>query len=160
MSVLLPAALLALAVLFFVLFPLAVGEEAPMAGEAEELTEAQHRRRIALLALRDVEYDYQAGKLDDEDYQALKVEISGEALAAIDAEEAEWVAAGTPGSEGERLRPEGSGELEAEIAALRASIREGVICPQCAHPNARGSRFCGDCGAGLPTSGGAEARTA
>lgn len=123
----------------------------------EELTEAQHRRNVALLALRDVEYDFHAGKLDSRDYRRLKQEISTEALRAIDEEEAEWLAKEAVdelGAAGEdHVRGDARSALEAEIAALRASIREGVICPQCGHPNPKGSRFCGDCGSGLPSPG-------
>jgi len=151
-TVIIPAVLLALAVVFFVLQPIVSGQSASMTEADDEMTEAQHLKRVALLSLRDVEYDYHAGKLDDEDYHRLKREISAEALAAIDAEEKEWQA-----SEGAR-RQRGPGEeedelaitVEAEIAALRESIREGMVCPQCGYPNARGSRFCGDCGSALP----------
>jgi len=152
MSVLVPAVLLALAVVVFVLYPVVFGQSAPMDREDDELTEAQHRKKIALLALRDVEYDYLAGKLDEPDYRKLKQEIASEALEAIDTEEAEWVARDALArAEG---RPSESAEvsaaLEAEIAALRASIREGIVCSQCGHPNASGSRFCADCGSALP----------
>lgn len=154
MSVLIPAILLAVAAVFFVLYPVLSGREASMEREDDELTDAQHRKNVALLALRDVEYDYHAGKLDEADYQALKQEIASEALEALDAEEAEWVAKQAArqaregaGAEGDAEVPE---DVEAEIAALRASIREGTVCPQCGHPNPRGSRFCADCGAALP----------
>lgn len=154
MTVLLPALLLAIAVVFFVLHPVISGQSAPMDREDEELTEAQHRKRTALFALRDVEYDYLAGKLDDADYRKLKQEIAAEAFAAIDAEEAEWAAReGARRAAGGPTGPalvEGSGGVEEEIAQLRASIRDGMVCPHCGHPNAQGSRFCGDCGAALP----------
>lgn len=152
MSALIPGVLLALAAVFFVLYPIVAGREASMEWADEELTEAQHRRNVALMALRDVEYDFHAGKLDEADYLALKQQISSEALEAIDEEEAEWLArqeaAGAQaGASTETGVP---ADLEAEIAALRTSIREGVVCPQCGHPNPRGSRFCGDCGSALP----------
>ena len=157
MSALVPGVLLAVAAVFFVLYPIVSGREAHMEWDEEELTEAQHRRNVALLALRDVEYDFHAGKLDSADYQRLKQEISAEALEGIDDEEAEWVAreaAGEAPVPGEGAAPsEARAALEAEIAALRDSIREGVICPQCGHPNPKGSRYCGDCGSGLPASG-------
>ncbi len=152
MSALVPGILLALAAVFFVLYPVIAGREASMEWDEEELTEAQHRRNVALLALRDVEYDFHAGKLDEADYRKLKQEISSEALQAIDEEEAEWLARETAraaelGSVAPALARD---DLEAEIAALRTSIREGVVCPQCGHPNPQGSRFCGDCGSALP----------
>lgn len=153
MNVVIPAIFLALAAVFFVLYPILAGREASLDQDDQELTDAQHRKNQALMALRDVEYDFHAGKLDREDYLGLKREISAEALQAIDEEEAEWLAreaakefGGAPGV------PD---DVEAEIAALRTSIREGVVCPQCAHPNPRGSKFCGDCGSALPTTTGA-----
>jgi hypothetical protein len=156
MTVLIPAVLLAIAVVFFVLYPVVAGESAPMGRDDEELTEAQHRKRTALLALRDVEYDFHAGKLDETDYVRLKGQVAAEALEAIDVEEAEWAdreaaraaASGAPDAGASIVKA--SAEVEAEIAALRASIREGMICPHCGHPNPRGSRFCGDCGSALP----------
>jgi hypothetical protein len=163
MSALVPGVLLAFTVVFFVLYPVLSGREARMEWDEEELTEAQHRRNIALLALRDVEYDFHAGKLDSTDYRRLKQQISAEALEAIDDEEAEWLAreaAGeTPAPREGTPAPEARSALEAEIAALRDSIREGVICPQCGHPNPKGSRYCGDCGSGLAAPGGSSSRT-
>ncbi len=146
MSALIPGVILALAAVFFVLYPILAGREASMEWDEGELTEAQHRRNVALLALRDVEYDFHAGKLDEADYLALKGQLSSEALSAIDEEEAERTAR----ESAEVVEREAPGDVEAEIAALRASIREGVVCPQCGHPNPRGSRFCGDCGSALP----------
>ena len=158
MSALVPGILLGLAVVFFVLYPVLSGREASMEWDEEELTEAQHRRNIALLALRDVEYDFHAGKLDSTDYRSLKQQISAEALEAIDDEEAEWLAreaaVESPAPQEATPAPEARSALEAEIAALRDAIRDGVICPQCGHPNPGGSRYCGDCGSGLPASGG------
>lgn len=149
MSVLIPGVILAFAAVFFVLHPIVTRREAPMDIVEEELTEAEHRRDVALLALRDVEYDFLAGKLDEADYLKLKQDLSSEALSAIDAEEEEWRSGrGTDGT-----APGVSGltaQVEAEIAALRASIREGAVCSHCGHPNPSGSRFCGDCGAALP----------
>lgn len=150
MSVLVPALLLSAAVVYFVLFPVAAGVQAPMDPEGEEATESQHRKRVALLALRDVEYDFQAGKLDRADYLQMKRELSDEALVAIDREESELRERASGGGPTEGASKGAPAALEAEIAALRTSIREGVVCGQCGHPNPRGSRYCGDCGSALP----------
>jgi hypothetical protein len=130
------AVLLTVGVVAVIFHPLVTGTAAPMGASEADLTEPQHRKRMALLALRDVEYDYHAGKLDETDYRALRAQVSAEALEALDAEAREVPVSARP-------------ELEAEIAQLRASIREGAVCPHCAHPNPRGSRFCGECGAAL-----------
>jgi hypothetical protein len=162
-STLILALLLAGGTVFLILQPLLTGESAPMERDDDELTDAQHRKRIALLGLRDVEYDFHAGKLDEDDYRALKAQVSAEALAALDDEARELAtAAGRSGGSGARASA-AQADVEAEIAALRASIRHGVICTQCGHPNPRASRFCGECGAavsaaaasGSPASGSA-----
>jgi hypothetical protein len=130
--------LLAGVTVLWVLLPLLTGTEAPMGAEDLEQGERQHRKRMALLSLRDVEYDYLSGKLDDDDYQTMKAQISGEALAALEDEARQT------------RKPQESAALEAEIEALRQSLREGLVCAQCAHPNPRGARFCASCGAALP----------
>jgi hypothetical protein len=143
------AILLTLAAVGVILHPLLTGAAAPLEAMAEELTDVQHRKRMALLALRDVEYDFHAGKLDEADYRALKAQVSAEALAALDDEAREAAGSVVGGGGGT------SAEVEAEIAALRASIRQGVICTQCGHPNPRGSRYCGECGAAVSGGRGA-----
>jgi cytochrome c-type biogenesis protein CcmI len=120
---------------FVILQPVLAGKEAPSLSGVDEPSEAQFRKRISLLQLRDAEYEYAMGKLGDEDYQALRNEISAEALAAIRAEEAEEA--------GES--PEDAA-LEAEIAAIRSKLGGRVFCSSCGHPNPEGSRFCGECG--------------
>jgi ribosomal protein L40E len=152
--------LLAAAVVFWILHPVIAGVHAPMERDDEELTEAQHRKRMALYALRDVEYDYHAGKLDERDYRRMKREISSEALAALHDEAREWaVREGRKAAEADRARTGGragadrpSEAVEAEIAALRAALREGAVCRECGTPNPPGSRFCGECGSALPVS--------
>ncbi|TVR52832.1 MAG: hypothetical protein EA421_12825 [Gemmatimonadales bacterium] len=144
MSTLILALLLAGGTVFLILQPLLTGESAPMERDDDELTEAQHRKRIALLGLRDVEYDFHAGKLDETDYRSQKAKLSAEALEAMDLELGEAQERGARG----RARA----EVEAEIAALRTSLREGVVCGQCGELNPRSARFCGSCGATLPKS--------
>jgi cytochrome c-type biogenesis protein CcmI len=128
---------------FFVLHPILSGRSAPLDAPEEELSEAQFRKRVSLLQLRDAEYEFAMGKLDEADFQTLKREISSEALAAIRAEEQEG--AGFP-SEGDRGK---GADLEEEIARARAKIAAGYYCPQCGHGNLAGSRFCADCGGSL-----------
>jgi cytochrome c-type biogenesis protein CcmI len=149
--VILAAILLVAVTVFLVLQPVIAGVDAPLGSAEDEASEAQFKKRVSLLQLRDAEYEYAMGKLADEDYQALKKEISAEALAAIRAEEAE----ARPRSG----LPEGpsDAELEAEIAAVRARLSGRLFCSECGHPNPSGSRFCGECGTELrvPTASGA-----
>jgi cytochrome c-type biogenesis protein CcmI len=131
------------AVLFFVLQPLLSGKRAPMGPSDAEMTDAEQKRRVTLLALRDVEYDRVTGKLDDRDYQELKREISSEALAALAAEEAERREAESSGARGAVI------DFEAELRRVRLGLRAGTTCRACGHVNPSGSRFCSSCGSAL-----------
>lgn len=129
-------ALVAAAVVLFILQPVVKGIHASLDRDDDELTETEARKRVALLALRDVEYDFLAGKLDEQDYRALKSELTAEALAALEADEAS--------------KSGGADDaLEAEIARIRAGLKEGTPCPSCAYTNSEGSRFCSACGHAL-----------
>lgn len=127
---------------FLILQPLIAGKEAPLESAGEEPSEAQFKKRVSLLQLRDAEYEFAMGKLGEEDYQKLRKEISAEALAAIREEEAE-------GQETSPDYAEGSAEIEDEIAEVRARLSGGVFCSECGYPNAAGSRFCSECGTAL-----------
>ena len=59
-------ALVVAAVVLFILQPVVKGVHASLEREDDELTETEARKRVALLARRDVEYDFLAGKLDEE----------------------------------------------------------------------------------------------
>lgn len=135
------AALFGGAVIYFVLQPLLAGRRAPMGATDEEMTEAEAKRRVTLLALRDVEYDHATGKLDERDYRELKRELSAEAIEAL----------GRERDERNRREADKSGviDLEAEIRRVRQGLRAGNTCRSCGHVNPGGSRFCSACGGRL-----------
>ena len=132
-------ALVTAAVLLFILQPVVKGLHASLERDDDELTETEARKRVALLALRDVEYDFLAGKLDEEDYRSLKSELTAEALAALEADE-------TARSEGGR---EPDADIEDEIARIRAGLQAGFVCGDCGFSNEPGSRYCSSCGHAL-----------
>lgn len=127
------------AVVLFLLHPVIQGIHASLEREDDELTETEARKRVALLALRDVEYDFLAGKLDEDDYRTMKAKLTAEALDALAADEAAKGAGGHTGSVA----------LEAEIAAIRQGLKGGVLCDDCGYTNPGGSRFCSACGRAL-----------
>ena len=79
--------------------------------------ERDARRRVALAALKDVEYDHAAGKLDDADYREMRSRLEVEALEAL----------GTGGP---------AGLPDPAAAGPHA----------CGFLNPAGSRFCSGCG--------------
>ena len=116
------------------------GVHASLERAGHEPTDTEARKRVALLALRDVEYDFLGGKLDEGDYRTLKAQLTAEALEALEADErARAASAGGWEHVGEP-------DLEAEIARVRAGLREGAVCPTCGFANPEGSRFCSSCG--------------
>ena len=133
MTLLIGALLVSAAVVLFILQPIVKGLHASLDRDEDELTDTEARKRVALLALRDVEYDYLAGKLDEEDYRALKSELTAEALAALEADEAARDGSDATAEE----------DLEAEIAQIRAGL---YACATCGFANESGSRFCSSCG--------------
>ena len=138
MTLFIGASLVALAVVLFILQPVVRGLHASLDRDQSELTDTEARKRVALLALRDVEYDFLAEKLDEDDYRSLKAELTAEALAALEADER---ARGGAGSDED--------DLEAEIAEIRAGLKAGSVCDACAFSNELGSRFCAACGRAL-----------
>jgi hypothetical protein len=143
MMVILGALLLVGISVFLILQPIVAGREAPLWSSGEEPTEAQFRKRVSLLQLRDAEYEFAMGKLGKTDYEMLRRELSAEALAAIREEEAE--AEGRTSAD----YAEASSDIEDEIAQVRIRLRGGSFCSECGHPNPGGSRFCAECGTPL-----------
>ncbi|MBI4521997.1 MAG: hypothetical protein HY701_14265 [Gemmatimonadetes bacterium] len=121
----------------FLLYPILEGRTAPLSDDEDDLSEQELRKRTALLALRDAEYDHLSGKLDEKDYLALRSQLAAEALDLMGPEEGEAVGA-RPALE--------SDAIEREVTSVRAALRAGVVCGRCACANEPGSRFCMGCG--------------
>jgi hypothetical protein len=123
---------------------------------------------VALAALKEIEFDRETGKLSDEDYEFLKAKYTGAALEALRAE-----APGAAGGDVEvliaaRVRALRSAQTSAPPGAPSCSaggprpeadavfcsccgqrLREGGACAGCGAALGAGSRFCGQCGAGV-----------
>lgn len=114
------AVLLSLAAAAWVIQPIVarragtLGEVAPGA-----LLDAEARKRQALASLKEVEYDYAAGKLDDADYRTMRDRLSAEAVRALHA---------------------------VDGARAASSAAEAHVCGV---SNPPGSRFCAGCGGAL-----------
>ena len=95
MTLLVFALLLSVAAAFLVIRPLLARNTALLADLAPgAVIDAEARKRVTLAALKDLEYDYLGGKLDDADYRTQKERLSVEALAAMRAAESVGAEAG------------------------------------------------------------------
>lgn len=134
--------LLAAGILLYVLEPALSGRGAPLYRGGDQHDESAARRRVALAALRDLEYDRATGKVDGEDYERLRAELSREALVRLGPEAVD------PDSQTARA----SRALEEEIAAIRQALREGLQCAECRRLNEHGAKYCAGCGQRLGRS--------
>lgn len=102
------------------------------------LADLKRRRLVVYENLKDLEFEYQAGKIDGQDYQSLKQNYLGEAATLMAASQ-----------EAEQLK-ETDALLEREIAARRALRRnpppQDYVCPHCGFENPVPVKFCGECG--------------
>ena len=111
--------------------------------EPPELEET-HRGR-ALLALKEIEFDRETGKLSDLDYSMLKTKYTGIALQAMRVENAG--------------RPAGAEGIETVIADRVRRIRAGggdqagPVCPTCGPRPESDAVFCSSCGGSIGEPG-------
>ncbi len=137
------AALVGLLALFVVLRPL-IWPAPPTEPVYEPVEQEETPRGVALLALKEIEFDRETGKLSEEDYRFLKEKYTVEALEALRAEE----------------RAVAPDDVEALIAhrvrALRsatASAPPGArLCPPCGPRPEPHAVFCSTCGRRLPAA--------
>lgn len=136
------AALVGLLALWLVLRPL-LGPPPPPDLVDEPVDQEETPKGVALLALKEIEFDRETGKLSDADYQELKQKYTAEALTALRAEEA---------------RGEAPGDIEALIAHRVRALRSAAAtappgapsCPSCGPRPEGDAVFCSTCGNRLP----------
>ncbi|HEU5217263.1 MAG TPA: zinc ribbon domain-containing protein [Gemmatimonadales bacterium] len=154
------ALLIAAFVLWLVLTPI-LGAGRTEVFPPEPLAEEETRRGIALIALKEIEFDRATGKLSDTDYESLKDRYSQEALAAIEAEPAadpeQLIAArlrhlkaadvtGNPAPPPCRtcgIRPEPDALF---CSSCGVALVAPEFCVSCGKKLDADSRFCADCG--------------
>ncbi len=91
----------------------------------------EERLRV-LYALRDLDFDFQVGKVSEDDYAGLRAQLVAEAA--------------------RYLRDDQDDEIEALIQARRASRSTVAVCSDCGGSLEAGSRFCSQCGAPVEAS--------
>lgn len=100
----------------------------------EPLDPEETRRGIALIALKEIDFDRATGKLSDRDYEELKAKYTTEALAAL------------------REDQSPADAVEALIADRVRSLEQATSHPACARCGPRpepDAKFCSSCGSPL-----------
>ncbi len=113
----------------------------PRGETRRETLEAEYR--AALDAIRDLDFDFQTGKVLQKDYGVLREKYAAQGAALL--KELDQL--------GGRVRKEraagtGADEIEAMIRARRKTAATQA-CPICGQPFLPGDRFCAKCGASL-----------
>lgn len=131
------------------------------------LDELLARREATLTAIKDLEFDYLVGKIEEADYQALDARLRSEAIAilkaidqhtGIDSGEASArlereIARKRRKSAAPQPAPSLEAQVEAEIAALRRQSADpgtrpaATSCASCGAALDAADRFCRNCGA-------------
>jgi len=136
------ATLIAVGLVVLVAAPLLAAEGAgrgTLPVDVTPLADLKRRRLVVYENLKDLEFEFQAGKIAREDYDSLKVNYLGEAaeLMAV-SQDVEQV------KESEAL-------IEREVAARRARRKAEAsveyVCKKCGFENPLPVKFCGECGA-------------
>ncbi len=145
MDLVLAAALLAL--VFAVLaYPLYRTRTRTLLFSTNPLGDMVAQRDGIYATLRDLDQDYQIGKLDEADYRARREKYLGRAATVLRQIDAEKNVAGSSAAQ--------SDAIEAEVAALRQArhaqqAEPAGFCRKCGHPFKEGDLFCAKCGQAL-----------
>lgn len=111
-----------------VLSPFRTGGRRATPASAAGSSPSQQQAAV-LAALRDLDFDFQIGKVSPEDYAGLRAQLVAEAAQHIQTQEA------------------ADDEIEALIRARRASRTKVFVCANCDGALATDDRFCSHCGA-------------
>jgi hypothetical protein len=132
MGALIVGTLLAVGALAFVLYPLFFTPPRP--APQRRSTARTSPRDEAVLALREIEFDRETGKLSDADYLELKTRYTKQAIEAMRRESIAGAVA-----------PASAADDEIEMA-VRAYRAEHVPCPTCGPRPEPDAAFCSNCG--------------
>jgi len=132
----------------WLLFEPALRPARPDLSALEPEAPEETRRGVALLALKEIEFDRETGKLSERDYRMLQARYGSEALAALEAEPPADAAAGT--GDPEEL-------VAARLQLLRSAHSSGPpappVCRSCGPRPESDAAFCSGCGAPLTAAG-------
>jgi hypothetical protein len=143
------AALIGIAVLYFVLRPLVhPGKTRPPV--FEPLDPEDTEKGVALAALKEIEFDRETGKLSDVDYDFLKARYTARALEALRAENVATAVSDVETLIAARVRTLRSASAP---APLPGAADDHSSCLSCGPRPEADAVFCSNCGSRLPRAG-------
>ncbi|MBN1887687.1 MAG: zinc ribbon domain-containing protein [Thermoflexales bacterium] len=118
-------------------------------------SEIETSYRTTLEAIRELDFDFQTGKIVEEDYRTLRERYVSQGAALL--QRLDQLDSSAPEAARQRRAPAPSGEtvsdqIEALVMARRkpgSQARPAQTCPACGQPCRAEDRFCGKCGARL-----------
>jgi hypothetical protein len=149
---LLVAVVAVLLVLDPILRPAGRAPRSPGAFDEPEDDPKEHRKELALAALKEIEFDRATGKLSDSDYQSMLARYTREAVEALRDTEAAASVAGGNGHAAAQAAGSSAGAAAADpierlIAETRAANQGRRFCSNCGAALEGSGRFCVECGA-------------
>jgi len=141
--------LILIPLLAFLIYPLRIDSRIVSMREIEgpslRLKELREQKATLVLALRELDFDFETGKLSAEDYKQMRDKYQAstvEVMKQLDEMEASWKAVQ------ERLdtRLAGGSDSKARGSATIGTAA-GTKCPRCGHGIGGADRFCTQCGA-------------
>jgi uncharacterized protein YlaI len=136
--------LLALAMAAFVSAPLLASDATGLSTLPVDITpqgDLKRRRLVLYENLQDLDFEFQSGKISQNDYEALRQSYLAEAAELM-----------MTAKELQKLGEEDA-VIEREVAARRAQRRarmiEEYVCPKCGYENPVPVKFCGECGSSI-----------
>jgi len=135
------AVLVSIGMAVYIVFPLLSAETAggPLPVDVTVMGDLKRRRLVVYDNLKDLEFEFQSGKIARGDYEALRSNYLGEAAALM---------AATQQAEQSK---QNDAMIEREVAARRmqrkAQSKPEYTCPACGYENPLPVKFCGECGA-------------
>lgn len=150
------AAIIVIGIIAFIAYPLFTTPRAETAETPDALDGLVAQRDAAYDAIRDLDFDFQLGKLSQSDYAALREKYKTRAALAL--QQIDALGGNGAGKQIEKqvaqLRaakhaaPPADDEIEREIAHLRAGKGAALDlrCRNCGAPHRAGDAFCAKCG--------------
>ena len=139
--------LIAVGTAVYIIIPLLSLETAggPLPVDVTLLGDLKRRRLVLYDNLKDLEFEFQSGKIARNDYEALRTNYLGEAASLMAATQ-----------EAEVLKQDDA-LIEREIAARRVQRKSQpkieYTCAACGYENPLPVKFCGECGARISAPG-------